>query len=52
MDDNFDIIKKVLTVGKDELTLYYIDGFVKDAAMEKLMLSFVATFNFGKSLVS
>ncbi len=40
--ENFDIIKKILAVGKDELTLYYIDGFVKDATMQKLMLSFVA----------
>ena len=38
VDDNFDLIKKVLTVGKDELTLYYIDGFVKDAVMSKLMI--------------
>ena len=29
-DENFDIIKKPLSVGKDELTLYYIDGFIKD----------------------
>jgi len=36
--ENFDLIKKTLTVGKDELTLYYIDGFVKDAVMSKYMI--------------
>jgi stage V sporulation protein AF len=37
--DNFDVIKKVVTVGEDELTLYYIDGFVKDAIMTKMIMS-------------
>lgn len=36
--DNFDLIKKTLCIGRDELTLYYIDGFVKDAVMSKLMI--------------
>ena len=30
VNENFDIIKKKLCVGHDELTFYYIDGFVKD----------------------
>lgn len=38
VDDNFDIIKKVLRIGKDEITLYYIDGFIKDGTMQKLMI--------------
>lgn len=42
VDKNFDIIKKVLAIGNDEITLYYIDGFVKDAVMGKLMLYFVS----------
>lgn len=37
-DDNFDILKKKLTVGAEELTMYYIDGFVKDGVMQKLMM--------------
>ena len=45
--ENFDIIKKSLSVGNDELTLYYIDGFIKDAVMSKLMLSFVALKGLG-----
>ena len=36
--DNFDIIKKVMRVGEDELTLYYIDGFVKDGTVTKLFI--------------
>lgn len=46
--ESFDIIKKVLAVGQDELTLYCIDGFVKDAVMSKLMLSFVSLKGLGK----
>ena len=38
VNENFDLIKKVLSVGNDELTLYYIDGFVKDAVMSKMII--------------
>ncbi len=48
-DKNFDLIKKTLTVGDDELTLYFIDGFVKDAIMQKLMLSMVALKGLGEA---
>ena len=36
---NFDLIKKVLRIGAhgDELTLYYIDGFVEGGSMQKLL---------------
>lgn len=40
--ESFDLIKKVLRIGPDELTLYYIDGFVKDGTMQKLLLSFIS----------
>lgn len=46
--DNFDIIKKPLTVGKDELTFYYIDGFVKDGTMQKLMIYFLSLQGLGE----
>lgn len=36
--ESFDLIKKTLSVGDDELTLYYIDGFVKDVVMSKYMI--------------
>ena len=42
VEENFDLIKKPLKVGKDEMTLYYIDGFIKDTVMMKLMMSFLA----------
>ena len=42
VDQSFDLIKKVLRVGQDELTLYYIDGFVKDTVMQKLLLPFLS----------
>lgn len=45
--ENFDIIKKPLTVGQDELTLYYIDGFVKDAVVSKMMIYFLSLKSLG-----
>ncbi len=41
-DKSFDIIKRRLSVGNDELTLYYIDGFIKDDTMLRLMQVFTA----------
>ena len=38
VNENFDIIKKKLCVGHDELTFYYIDGFVKDGIVSKIMI--------------
>ena len=35
---NFDIIKKVLKIGDGEITLFYIDGLIKDGAMQKLFI--------------
>ena len=36
---NFDVIKKTVAIGDagDELTLYYIDGFIEGASMQKLL---------------
>ncbi|MBR6782125.1 MAG: spore germination protein [Clostridia bacterium] len=41
VDASFDLIKKPLKVGLDEMTLYYVDGFIKDTVMMKLMMSFL-----------
>lgn len=38
VEDNFDILKKTMRIGEDELTLYYIDGFVKDGTMTKVFI--------------
>ena len=40
--ENFDLIRKQLQIGQDEMTLYYLDGFVQDGSMQKLMMSFLA----------
>lgn len=48
VDQNFDILKKVLTVGKDEIILYFIDGFIKDTVMQKLMMHFLSLDGIGK----
>ena len=42
VDENFDVLQKKLAIGKDELTLYFIDGFVKDTVMQKLMMHFIS----------
>ncbi len=42
INESFDLLKKVIKIGKDELTLYYIDGFVKDTVMSKLMTYFLS----------
>lgn len=46
--ENFDIIKKPLVMGRDELTFYYIDGFVKDAVMQKMMIYFLSVGKLGE----
>ncbi len=38
VNENFDIIKKVLKIGADEVTLFYVDGLIKDGAMQKLFI--------------
>lgn len=42
VSENFDVLSKKLCVGNDELTLYFIDGFVKDTVMQKLMMHFLS----------
>ncbi len=40
--ENFDVLKKTLVLKKGEATLYYVDGFVKDTVMQKLMMHFLS----------
>ena len=42
VEASFDLIKRTLKVGQDELTLYYIDGFIKDSVMLRLMQHFIS----------
>ena len=43
--ESFDILSHTLSVGEGELTLFYIDGFVKDAQLEKLMTTLISEKN-------
>ena len=38
VEKNFDIIRKVLKIGDGEVTLFYVDGLIKDGAMQKLFI--------------
>ena len=40
--ENFDVLSKTLKFSDGEATLYYIDGFVKDTVMQKLMMHFLS----------
>ena len=42
VDESFDLIKKRLVFGDGEATFYYIDGFIKDIVMQKLMIHFLS----------
>ena len=42
VDESFDLIKKRLIIGDGEATFYYIDGFIKDTVMQKLMMHFLS----------
>lgn len=42
VEENFDLIERRLLIGKtDEMTLFYIDGFVKDGVMQRMMQYFL-----------
>ena len=38
--ESFDLIERRLPVGGDELTLFFVDGFVKDGVLQRLMQFF------------
>ncbi len=42
VDESFDVIKKRLVIGDGEATFYFIDGFIKDTVMQKLMMHFMS----------
>jgi len=46
-DENFDIIKKKMLIADAELTMYYIDGFVKGETLQKLLTYVVSVKEFG-----
>ena len=42
VNESFDLIKKRLVFGDGEATFYYVDGFIKDTVMQKLMMHFLS----------
>ena len=42
VEKSFDIIRREMEIGGKESVFYYIDGFIKDEAMLKIMDSFSA----------
>ncbi len=51
VDESFDVIKKKLKLTDGELTLYYIDGFIKDTVMQKLMMHFLSIKKMPKNAI-
>lgn len=43
VEESFDVLKKTLYLGKKEATLYFVDGFVKDTVMQKLMMHMMSS---------
>lgn len=46
-DKSFDLIRRPMRVGEETLMFYYIDGFVKDGVMQRLMQHFLTLKQFG-----
>ena len=47
--ESFDLIRKDLAIGQARVTLYYIDGLIKDGVMQKLMTHFLTLQKFPAS---
>lgn len=47
VEASFDLICRRLLVGEDEMTLFYIDGFTKDAVMQRLFQYFIGLKGLG-----
>ena len=48
VDFSFDVIRRHLPIGEDELTLFYIDGFVKDGVTQRLMQFYLSQKGLGR----
>ena len=46
--DNFDIIKREMEINSQRVVMYYVDGFVTAALMQKLMMHLTSVKSFGK----
>ncbi|MBQ9704215.1 MAG: spore germination protein, partial [Clostridia bacterium] len=45
--ENFDIIKRELLISSTRIVMYYVDGFVTSALMQKLMMHLTSVKDFG-----
>ena len=45
--DNFDMLKRELTLNGRRMVMYYIDGFIKSESMQKLMMYLFTVKDFG-----
>jgi len=50
-DESFDLIRRPLQVGKTRIMMYYVDGFVQSASLQKLMMHLFTVKNFGDGSV-
>ena len=41
VSENFDMVSRRLLIGEDELTAFYIDGFIKDTSVQKMFQFFL-----------
>ena len=37
VDESFDVLRRTLTLGDSEMTFFYLDGFVKDGELQRIM---------------
>lgn len=42
VEENFDIIARRVKIGEDEATFFYIDGFIKDGIMQRMLQFFMS----------
>ena len=47
VEENFDLIKRELEINSSRVVMYYIDGFVTSAIMQKLMMHLTTIKDFG-----
>lgn len=45
--ENFDIIKREMEINQNKVVMYYVDGFVTSAIMQKLMMHLTSVKDFG-----
>lgn len=43
IEDSFDVIERAISVGGKDVFLYFIDGFIKDELMQRIMTDFFKT---------